>query len=41
MLRFLFIGLVVWLAILGLRWLFLGNPGPNEADDDSGWHGWF
>ncbi len=39
MLRFLFLGLVIWLAIFALRWLLLGDPGPNDEDD--GWHGWF
>ena len=43
MLRFLFLGLVISLMIFGLRWLFLGDPGPNEADNPNrdGWHGWF
>jgi hypothetical protein len=41
MLTFLCLFVVVSLAMLALRWLVLGDPGPNEADNDSGWHGWF
>jgi hypothetical protein len=41
MLRFLFLGLIIWLAIFGLRWLLLGDPGPNDEDTRDGWHGWF
>ncbi len=41
MLRFLFLGLIIWVGIFGLRWLFLDDPGRNDEDDRDGWHGWF
>jgi hypothetical protein len=41
MLTWICVFVVFSLVMIGLRWLFLGNPGPNEEDDRDGWHGWF
>ena len=41
MLTFLCICVIFSLAMLGLRWLLLGNPGPGDEETRDGWHGWF
>jgi hypothetical protein len=41
MLAFLCLFVVISLVMFGLRWLLLGDPGPNDADNRDGWHGWF
>jgi hypothetical protein len=41
MLTWLFLFVVISLAMFGLRWLLLGDPGPNDEDARDGWHGWF
>jgi hypothetical protein len=41
MLTYFCLFVVVSLAMLGLRWLVLGDAGPNDEDDRGGWHGWF